>query len=98
MVMNQLLRPALVDGADMKGVAFKGSMTKVKDDVVKLLVNAPSFGEQAVKVSIQNQINDMSGVTKFFAKSFYGDDSLDWEKVRRTPAGIEAKPILKKPF
>lgn len=95
MVMNQLLRPALVDGADMKGDAFKNSMTKVKDDVVKLLVNAPSFGEQAIKVSIQHQINDMSGVTKFFAKTLYGGESLDWEKVRRTPAGIEAEAYIK---
>lgn len=94
-LMEKLLKPALVDGADMKGVAFKTNMDNIKDNVVKLLINAPSFGEQAIKVSIQKQINDMGGVTKFFAKTLYGGDSLQWEKVRRTPAGIEAEEFIK---
>jgi hypothetical protein len=94
-VMNNLLRPALIDGADMKGAAFQSNMNAIKDNVIKLLVNAPSFGEQAITISIQQQISDMPGVTKFFAKTLYGGDSLNWEKVRRTPAGIEAEAYIK---
>ena len=96
MVMDKLLRPALIDGADMKGLAFKGSMDKIKEDVVKLLVNAPSFGEQAIKYSIQGQMNDMPGITKFFAKALYSVDSLEWDKLRLTPKGIEAENYIKK--
>ncbi len=95
MVMDTLLRPALIDGADIKGAAFKGNMDAIKSDVIKLLVNAPTFGEQAVKISIQSQINDLPGVAKFFARVLYSSDSLDWEKVRLTPAGIEAEAYIK---
>lgn len=95
MVMEKLLRPALVDGADMKAEPFKSNMNGIKDNVVKLLINAPSFGEQAIKVSIQNQINDMSGVTKFFAKTLYGGEALQWDKVRLTKDGKAAEEYIK---
>lgn len=95
MVMNNLLRPALVEGADMKGEVFQNSTAQIKGDVIKLLINSPSFGEQAIKVSIQHKINDMSGVTRFFAKIFYGGDALNWEKVRLTPAGVRAEMYIK---
>lgn len=94
-VMEKLLKPALIDGANMSAEPFKSNMNGIKDNVVKLLINAPSFGEQAIKMSVQNQINDMGGVTKFFAKTLYGGDALQWEKVRRTPAGMEAEAYIK---
>lgn len=95
MVMEKLLKPALIDGADMSAAPFKSNMNGIKDNVVKLLINAPSFGEQAIKVSIQKQINDMGGVTKFFAKTIYGGDSLHWDKVRLTPEGKIAEEYIK---
>jgi hypothetical protein len=94
-VMEKLLKPALIDGANMSADPFKSNMNGIKDTVVKLLINAPSFGEQAIKVSIQKQINDMGGVTKFFAKSLYGGDSLHWDKVRLTPEGKIAEEYIK---
>ena len=94
-VMEKLLKPALIDGADMSGEPFKSNMNGIKDNVVKLLINAPSFGEQAIKVSIQKQMNDMAGVTKFFAKTLYGGDSLKWDKVRLTAEGKAAENYIK---
>jgi hypothetical protein len=94
-VMQKLLKPALIEGTNMSGEPFKSNMNGIKDNVVKLLINAPSFGEQAIKMSIQKQISDMSGVTKFFAKTLYGGDSLQWEKVRLTPEGKIAEAYIK---
>ena len=94
-VMEKILKPALVDGADMSGPGFKANMDAIKDNVVKLLIDAPSFGEKAIKMSIQNQINEMGGVTKFFAKTLYGGDALLWEKVRLTEDGKKAEAYIK---
>lgn len=94
-VMEKLLKPALIDGANMSGEPFKTNMNGIKDNVVKLLINAPSFGEQAIKMSVQSKINDMGRVTKFFAKSIYGGDALKWEKVRLTPEGKAAEAYIK---
>lgn len=95
LVMDKILKPALINGEDLQGDAYKNNMASIKDTVVKLLIDAPSFGEQAIKMSIQKQINDMSGVTRFFAKVIYGGDSLQWEKVRLTKKGKEAEEYIK---
>ena len=94
-VMARILKPALINGEDLQGPVYKENMANIKDTVVKLLLDAPSFGEQAIKLSIQKQINDMAGVTKFFAKIIYGGDSLQWEKVRLTKKGKEAEDFIK---
>lgn len=95
LVMEKLLKPALLEGADMKGVAFKTNMDVIKDNVVRLLVEAPSFGQQALKIGIQEKINEMSGFTKFFAKALYGGDALKWEKVRETAEGKKAETFIR---
>lgn len=94
LVMDKLLKPALLEN-DVKTDVLKTSMEAIKDNVVKLLINSPNFGEQAIKLSIQKQINDMNGVTKFFAKALYGGQSLNWDKVRLTPEGIKAEEYIK---
>jgi hypothetical protein len=95
LVMEKLLRPALIENVDPKSVVFKADMEGIKDNVIRLLLNAPNFGEQAIKMSIQNQINSMGGVTKFFAKTLYGVNSLQWDKVRMTEAGKKAEEYIK---
>lgn len=95
-VMEKILKPTLLDNADLGGVAYKTSMDVIKDSVIRLLVNAPSFGEKAISMTIQGKMNEMGGFTKFVVKNFIGGkDSLDWEKVRRTPAGVEAEAYIK---
>lgn len=98
LVMEKLLKPALLEGADMKGVAFKTNMEAIKDNVVRLLVEAPSFGQQALKMGIQEKINEMNGFTKFFAKALYGGDALKWEKVRETAEGKKAEAYIREYF
>lgn len=94
-LMEKILKPALIDNVDLKDPSLKISSEALKDDVIKLLINAPSFGEQAIKMSIQNQISNMNSLTKFFAKTLYGSDSLVWEKVRQTEKGKEAEAFIK---
>ena len=95
-VMEKILKPTLLENADLKGVAYKANMDIIKDKVIKLLVNAPSFGEKAISMTVQSKMNEMNGFTKFIVKNFIGSkDSLDWEKVRRSPAGIEAETYIK---
>lgn len=94
-VMEKILKPALLENSDLKGVAYKTNMEVIKDSVVKLLINAPSFGETAISMGIQKQIDGMGGFTKFFAKVLYGGESLNWEKVRATEQGKKAEAYIK---
>ncbi|MBC7712422.1 MAG: hypothetical protein H7177_03735 [Rhizobacter sp.] len=94
-VMEKILKPILMDNADTKGSAYKTNMDAVKDNVIKLLINSPQFGETAISMTIQKQMDNMGGVTKFFAKTLYGGDSLNWEKVRLTDEGKKAEAYIK---
>lgn len=94
-ILNKVIKPALIDNQDMGTPASKASLEAIKDNVIKLLINAPSFGEQAIKIGIQNQINGMNGVVKFFAKTLYGANALQWEKVRQTEDGKKAEAFIK---
>ncbi len=94
LVMEKILTPLLVDQTSMKSPAITAGMDVVKDQVTKLLVYSPSFGEQIVKTSIQNKINDMNIMVRFFAKALYGRNSLNWEKVRATPNGKAAEAYI----
>jgi hypothetical protein len=94
-VLEKILRPTLLNNESTQSPAYVANMQAIKDNVVKLLLNAPSFGEQAIKLSIQNRINDMGGVTKFVAKTIYGANALDWEKVRLTEEGKKAEAYIK---
>jgi hypothetical protein len=93
-VMDKILKPVLLED-EIKSDNLKISTDVIKDNVIKLLINSPNFGEQAIKLSIQKQINDMNGVTKFFAKALYGGQSLNWDSVRLTPDGIKAEDYIK---
>ena len=60
-----------------------------------MLVDAPSFGEKVIIIGIQKQISEMNGVKKFFAKALYGENALDWEKVRTSTDGKKAEMYIK---
>jgi hypothetical protein len=94
-VHNTILKPMLIDGADMKSPAVNESLEQVNNKVVKMLVASPKFGDVIVKSGVQQQIDDMNGFTKFFAKVLYGKDSLNWEKVRLSENGIKAEAYIK---
>lgn len=94
-IMNDLLRPGLLEGKDLASPEMAAKIDQVKGNVIEVLINAPSFGEEILKKGIQVQINQLGGMTKFFAKSLYGGNSLDWEKVRLTPNGKKAEDYIR---
>lgn len=98
LVMEKILSPLLVDQTSMKSPAITVVMDTVNDRVTKLLAYSPNFGEQIVKSSIQNKINDMNIIKRFFAKVLYGRNSLNWEKVRTTPNGKAAEAYIEDNF
>ncbi|MDO9184035.1 MAG: hypothetical protein Q7U04_16600 [Bacteriovorax sp.] len=95
MVMEKILKPVLMDQASLKSPLIVAGMDSIKDKVIKLLVFSPLFGEQIIKSSVQNKINEMNGLTHFFAKVLYGGDSLVWDKVRNTPDGKIAEAYIR---
>ncbi|NOT80882.1 MAG: hypothetical protein HOP07_18000 [Bacteriovoracaceae bacterium] len=95
LVMSKVLKPILIDNVDTKNVAYRASLKAIKDSVIQVLVDAPSFGEKVIILGIQKQISEMSGVKKFFAKALYGENALDWEKVRTSADGKKAEMYLK---
>ena len=94
-VMEKILKPILIDTADTKGASYKINMDAIKDNVIKLLINAPQFGEIAISMTVQKQMDSMGGITKFFAKTLYGGEALVWEKVRLSAMGREAEAYIK---
>ncbi|MBC7427984.1 MAG: hypothetical protein H7336_05185 [Bacteriovorax sp.] len=94
-VMEKILKPILMDNADTKAPAYKTNMDAVKDNVIKLLINSSQFGETAISMTIQKQMDSMGGITKFFAKTLYGGESLNWEKVRLSNDGKKAEAYIK---
>lgn len=95
MVMDKILKPVLMEQASLKSPLMEAGMDSVKDRVVKMLVYSPNFGEEIIKTSVQNKINDMGGFTRFFAKAIYGKDALVWEKVRMTEKGKQAEEYIR---
>ncbi|MDD4972876.1 MAG: hypothetical protein PHY93_00915 [Bacteriovorax sp.] len=95
MVMVKILKPVLMDQVNMKSPLMLAGMDSVKDRVVKMLINSPQFGEQIIKISVQNKINDMGVFTHFIAKVLYGSNSLNWEKVRTSPDGKIAEAYIR---
>lgn len=94
-VMEKIAKPVLMEQASMDSPLMKAGMDAVQEKVTKLLVNSPKFGDQIIKASIQNKIDDMNGITKFFARVFYGNNSLNWEKVRTTANGKVAEEFIR---
>lgn len=94
-VHETILKPALIDGAEMSGPAVKTNLEQVNNKVVKMLIMSPRFGDQIVKSGIQKQIDNMGFLTKTFAKVLYGKDNLVWEKVRMSDAGKAAEAYIK---
>lgn len=95
MVMEKILKPLLLEQASMSSPLMTAGMDVVKDRVIKMLVYSPNFGEQIIKSSVQSKINDMGGITRFFAKAIYGKSSLDWEKVRTSTEGKKAEAFIR---
>lgn len=95
MVMDKILKPVLMEQASMDSPLMVAGMDAIQDKVTKMLVYSPNFGDQIIKSNIQNKINDMGGMTKFFAKVFYGSSSLNWEKVRTTSDGKAAEEFIR---
>jgi hypothetical protein len=94
-VMEKILKPMLLDQAKWGSPSMIAGMNFTKERIVKLLVYSPDFGDQLIKRGIQNKIDDMNGLTRFFAKALYGDNSLNWEKVRTTSKGKESEEFIR---
>lgn len=95
LVMEKILKPMLMNQESLKSPKMIAAMDFTKDKIIKMLVNSPSFGDQIIKDSIQNQINNMGGFTHFMAKILYGRNALDWEKVRTTSYGKSAEDYIR---
>jgi len=84
-----------MDHAKMDSPLMSSGLDMVKDQITKMLVTSPYFGDQIIKTNIQNQINQMNGITHFFAKILYGKKSLEWDRVRLTSQGKEAEEYIR---
>lgn len=94
-VMEIILKPMLIEGAEMSSPRITANMEAVKDKVIKLLISAPNFGEKILRAGVQTQINDMGGVTKFFAKILYSESALNWDNVRLSAEGKAAEDYIR---
>lgn len=95
LAMEKILKPLLMDQEKLKSPKIVAGMEILTNKVVRLLANSPYFGEQIIKTNVQNKINNLGGIYRFMAKILYGNNSLNWDKVRITPEGMEAENYIK---
>lgn len=93
-IFKDIIKPVLLNNKSISSPDMSAKIESIKNDVIKTLINAPTFGQELVRSNIQGQINQISGLKKFFAKTFYGKSSLDWDKLRNTPHGKAAEEFI----
>jgi hypothetical protein len=98
MVMDKMLKPVLMEQTSMDSPLMKAGMDAVQAKVTRMLVYAPSFGDQIIKTSIQNKINRKSGFEKTIAKWIYGSNSMNWDKVRTSERGKAAEDYIRERY
>jgi hypothetical protein len=95
MVMEKILKPVLMEQADLKSPLMTAGMDSVKEKVIKTLVYSPHFGDEVLKKSIQAQIDNQNFFVKLAARVAYGSQSMNWEVVRKTPQGQIAETYIR---
>jgi hypothetical protein len=95
MVMDKILKPVLMEQADLKSPLMAAGMESVKDKVIKTLVTSPHFGDTIIRKSVQAKLDNSGFFTKFFAKIFYGGQSMNWDAVRGSSYGQAAENYIR---
>ncbi len=95
MVAKGVLEPILLQGASMDSAVIQAANNEIKREVTMQLVNSEHFGNAIIGFTVQQKLDNMGAFTRFFARILYGDDSLDWQKVRSTSEGREAEEYIR---
>ena len=95
MVMEKILKPVLMEQADLKSPLMTAGMDSIKEKVIKTLVYSPHFGDEILKKSIQTQLDNQNFFIKLAARVAYGNQSLNWDVVRNTPQGQIAETYIR---
>ncbi|NUM89728.1 MAG: hypothetical protein HUU37_11025, partial [Bdellovibrionales bacterium] len=95
MVAKGMLEPMLLQGASLDSPVVTAANNEVKREVSMQLVNSDHFGSAIIGFTVQQKIDAMGGFTRFFARVLYGENSLDWQKVRATPLGRTAEAYIR---
>lgn len=94
-VLNNILKPILLNNADMSSPAMVAHSDEVKSNVTKLLLYSPQFGDTIIKAGVQNKLDQTGGFTRFIVKVVFGKGHLEWEKVRTTEKGRKAEEYIR---
>ena len=71
-IYHNILKPLLLENKDLKSPEMQALVGGLQNQVVKILIDAPTFGKAAIKVNVQSQINAMNGLfshDRFFVNS-----------------------------
>jgi hypothetical protein len=94
-VLNQLINPIIVDGKSGSSPEAVASTADITNQVTRLLINSPYFGEKIIASQVQGSLDNMNALKGLFVKIVYGSNALDWQKVRMTPEGQIAENYIK---
>jgi hypothetical protein len=95
MVMEKILKPVLMEQADLKSPLMTAGMDSIKEKVIQTLVYSPHFGDEILKKSIQARLDNENFFIKLAAKVAYGSNSMNWDVVRTTPHGQAAEAYIR---
>ena len=92
-VVENILKPVLVNQAGLDSPVIVAGMAAVKDRVIKMLVNSSDFGQLIINSNVQSSIDKKGFFSKAYVVATFG--SLDWKKVRVSSKGQAAEKYIK---
>lgn len=94
MFIDKVLKPVLLQGKSMNSREVLAATSKLKNEVSLILAQSPHFGRMIANASVQKQLNQLDGMTRFFAHMMYGERALNWDRVPDSPAKRKAQSYI----
>lgn len=92
--IQNVLKPVLLQGKSMNSREVAAATSKLKNQVSLILAQSPHFGRMIANASVQKQLNQLDGMTRFFAHMMYGERALNWDRVPDSPAKRKAQSYI----
>ena len=94
-VMEKILKPALMEQASMDSPMIMAGLESVKNKVVEMLIKSKDFGEVIIKTGVQKQIDSKVANSPFYARWYVYAFPRNWDNLRTSTKGRAAEVYIR---